>query len=256
MALYGSFANSTTASPTVMGFSFFNRESIVDKTMLSFSMWKTTIKLGIYPLIESENDEVRYDRKGGTVIYLTPMKAWEFAQLLKMYRKDPKSAHRKGLPAGQSLITIEDPSDPKGFNKPGAGPCIVIRKINPDSGNMEASYAYETRKDNGTIVDAYDEKTGKFEQTIEFPFIELDMIIMQLETYTKAMTNAQAFATADALATPLDKIATKLGVDLNAGFNGAGSYKNNSYFTPNKASQVNYPENGLNNIINDNDIPF
>lgn len=234
-------------SPTINGFAMFNSESIVDKTMLAFSMWKTTIKLGIYPVIESENDEIRYDKKSGIAIYLTPIKAWNFAQLIRAFKRDPEKYHGKGIPSGQQLITIEDPA--KGFNKPGAGPCIVIRKINPETGSMESSYAYETRKEQGTVIDSYNEKNATFTQSIEFPQIELDLIIMQLENYTKAMTNTYAFTVVDAVSQPLEKIASKLGVNLDSGYTN-NNYKNNSYFNSN-TPPTSKPNNGY-----DDDLPF
>lgn len=251
--VYSSYGSN--ASPTLMGFALFNKDSTVDKTMLSFSMWKTTIKLAIYPIIESESEETRFDRKSGAAIYLTPMKAMQFAKLLQLFKQDPATYHGKGIPSGQSLITIEDPTNPKGFNRPGAGPCIVIRKINPETGIMESSYAYETRRDNGTIIDSYDDKTGKFTQSIAFPDIELDLIIMQLQNYTNAMTNTQAFTVVDALSNPLDKIATKLGIDLNADSRNERQYRNTNYFAKNQPS--NSPQSYSSGFeSNDDDLPF
>ena len=86
MAAFGSYGNQNQVSPTLYGYSLFNKESTVDKTMMSFSMWKTTIKLAIYPLIESDDDQIKYDRKNGIAIYLTPQKAMMFALLLKEFR--------------------------------------------------------------------------------------------------------------------------------------------------------------------------
>ena len=58
---------------------------------------------------------------------------------------------------------------------------------------------------------------------------------MQLESYFSAMTNTIAFTVAEAMYPTLDKIASKLGVDLNSNYNG-GSYKSNSYFNNNSGS--------------------
>lgn len=253
MPTLGSYGNQI--GPTVTGFQLYNKDSVVDKTMLSFSMWKTTIKIAIYPLIESEDDQVRYDRKNGLAIYLTPMKAFMFANIIRDFKKNPHNTNTRGIFSGTNLITIEDPTNPNGFNKPDAGPIIVLRKVNSDNGTMEASYAYEIRFDNAAIIENYNEKNRNFVKNVEeFKFIELDMIALQLEEYAKAMTNATAFAVSDSLYGCLDKIASKLGVDLNSAYNAnnGGGYKQ-SYFA--SSNGTNYGANGLDKMMGNN-IPF
>ena len=71
---FGNFDNQQQSTPTVYGYSFFNKESIIDKTMISFSMWRNNLKISISPVIESENGETRYDTKSGISVYLTPQK--------------------------------------------------------------------------------------------------------------------------------------------------------------------------------------
>lgn len=232
------FSNSTQYSPTVFGLTFVNKLSSLDKTMLSFSMWKTTIKIALYPLIETSDgyadDQVKFDRKNGLAIYLTPKKAHIFAELIKMYKVDPASAAGKGVPAGQCLITIEDPSKTNTKN-----PCVVIRKINSDTGMVEQSYAYEVNDESSAIIDDYDPSTGQFTKDFDkFRYHDLDMIIIELEQYAQAMTNAQAFAITESLYPHLEKIASKLGVELASQYGNAGTYRNTSYFANN---------NGVNN---------
>ena len=261
MSTFGSYGNNNQVSPTLYGLSLFNKNSTVDKTMISFSMWKTTIKVAIFPLIESEDDQIRYDRKNGVAIYLPPMKAAMFASILKDFKDNPTANHSRGVASGQNLITIEDPARSNGFNKPGANPVIVIRKINPDNGTMESSYAYEIRTDNTMVINQYNEKTGAFNKDLTtFKNMELDMIITQLEEYMKAMTNATAFAVTEALYPTLDKIGSKLGIDINS-----SPYKNTSYFSSNPGTPAEnvsqYTGNGLNNMMqsspkNDGDMPF
>lgn len=233
MAAFGSYGNQNQVSPTLYGFSLFNKESTIDKTMMSFSMWKTTIKLAIYPLIESDDDQIKYDRKNGIAIYLTPQKAMMFAQILRDFRdkwqtEDLEKVDNSGIVSGQSLIAICSPhffkKDPKT-----TGPSIIIRRVTED-GHVEASYAYECRVNFYNAIKDYDEKTGKYKQDFDrFNNVEIDSIIMQLETYFSAMTNSVAFTVAESLYPTLDKIASKLGVDLNSNYNG-GQYKSNSYF--------------------------
>lgn len=235
MAAFGNYGQTNLNTPTVYGYALFNKESTIDKTMMSFSMWKTTLKIGIFPLIESDNDEVKYDKKNGTSIFLTPTKARIFSTILQNFKQDPVKFNNNGVPAGQSLITIVNSSE---FNKPEAGPAIIIRKISAE-GQVESSYAYEIKKNFHNAVVGFNEKTGKFDQDFtSYNDLEIDMIITQLEEYYKAMTNATAFTVIDGTYQTFDKIASKIGVDLNAGYNGGGGY-NKSYFNNRSADTGN-----------------
>lgn len=259
MAQFGTF--NAQYSPTVYGSAFFNKESTVDKTMLSFSMWRSTIKVGIYPLIDTDDDQVKYDRKNGLAAFLTPIKALMFSKILRDFMRDPKANHSRGVPSGAHLLTIEDPTLPNGFNKPNANPIIVIRKVLED-GTMESSYAYEIKNDPSNSIREYNDKTGAFTRDpISFKYVELEMIAIQLEEYVRAMTNAQAFSTTDTLYPVFDKLASKLGVDISQNAQ-QGTYKN-SYFSSNNVASTNvsnYTGNSLNNMVNNNiddsDVPF
>ena len=57
-------------SPTEYGYSFTNPDSTIDKTNLSFSMWKTTLQVRISPLVETGNNEYRADRKNTITAFL------------------------------------------------------------------------------------------------------------------------------------------------------------------------------------------
>jgi len=227
-----SYTNQNQNTPSVYGYSFFNKFSTIDKTMLSFSMWKTTICAGIFPLIESENDDqIKYDKKGGIRIYLTPFKAHMFAELIRRFKQDPKTYSGKGVPSGQALISIESPKVTPGYKNPDANPLIVIRKVSQD-GSLEVSYAYEINNEFYSVIENYDKNTGEFvKNPNEFDGMELDLIITQLESYCEAMSNSIAFSVNEQTFQHLDKIANKLGVELLSSY--SSGYKSNSYFNSN-----------------------
>lgn len=225
-------------SPTVYSdFSFANKESKIDKSMISFSMWKATLRISIYPAIETENDEVRYNKNNGTSIFLTPIKCNMLADILEGFMKNPDEYAGKWVVSGNNIICIQ-----KGANidKPESGAFIFIKKVSQD-GSTEQSYAYEFRRDY-YVIDSFDENTGKYETNYEnYQFEELKAFILQLREYYRAATNAQAFFTYKTMFDPLDKIAAKLGTNLAS--NGYGSNKQQSYFTQNKSQFSNQTVN-------------
>lgn len=234
MAAFGSFG-ATGPTPTLNGFVMANKESIVDKTLLQFSMWKSTIKISIAPLIETDDDQIKYDFKNSVSIYMGPAKAHALAQILLQFIQNPDKVSNSGIASGQHLITICKGEE---LGKPEAGPLLVVRKVSPE-GHVEASYAYEF-KPNIQVIKEFNEKNGKFAiDNDAYKSFEIEMCATQLEQYYLAMTNAIAFTVTDAIYPSLDKIAAKLGVDLMSNYN--SSYKSNSYFSggANAGSAVN-----------------
>lgn len=241
----GGYDSNNKYSPTVYSsFSFANKESKIDKSMISFSMWKTTMRISIYPAIETENDEVRYDRNNSISIFITPIKCNILADLLENFIKDPETYSGKMVVSGNNTISIAT-GDTVG--KPESNAFISIRKVNPNNGKTEQSYAYEFRSDY-YIIESFDENTGKYESNYEsYKFEELKAMITQLREYYKASTYANAFTTYNTLFDPLDKIASKLGTTLTN--NGYGnSNKQPSYFAQNKSQ---FTGGVSNNTVND-----
>lgn len=224
-------------SPTVYsGFTLYNPTSKIDKTSMSFSMWKSTLKISIVPVIETEsgNDVPKYDYKNSISIYLTPIKAHLFAEILKAFKTNPTKYTNYGISTPQSIITVDVP---KTFGKDYNGTVISIRRVG-ENGNIEASYSYECSSDNFSAVVGFNAKNPKeFTNDTEiFKNEEIDAIIHQLNSYYEAMSNANSFATLNILYPYLDKIAAKLGVDLSATIRkpSTGFFSNNNnYMSPN-----------------------
>ena len=240
MAAFEGFqgSNESKFSPTVYGYSFSNAESVVDKSNINFSMWKTTIKVSISPLIDTGTNEWRVDRKNSISAYLIPAKALMFADILKKFKEDPEKYNNWGVASGSAYISVINPksvkSDADGFA------IINIRRISSE-GVVEASYSYEVKAGNTyNAVIGFDEKKGTFSQDFDaYASTELDLIITQLEQYACAMTNTQAFAVVNNQYDYLDKIAQKVGADFSGGY--SKTYSNQSYFNQPGAGQQQQP---------------
>ena len=216
------YPNQEPWSPTVSGIALYNPTSKIDKTSISFSMWKSTIRVSILPAIESGTDEApRYDFKNGVHIWLTPPKAKQFAQILRGFKDDPDTYDKFGVPTSQAIITVDKPDN---FGHPGRGPIISIRRVN-EQGAIELSYSYECSIDGTSAIVGFNPANPKaFKQDTEhFQNVEIDAIITQLEQYYLAMTNSVAFSVLNQLYPYLDRMAAKLAVDLSGNVRRTGS---------------------------------
>ena len=211
--------------PSLYGVAFRNETSTaVDRTMISFSMWASTIKVSIYPLVEDTlNNAMTPDFDAGGSIWLTPSKAMMFAGVIKKFtdeliqNPDKKNSYSGwSVSTKQGLIGIYDK-----FDMNSTGPCIVLKKVNVN-GKVESSYAYETKIDYYDIISEFNEADSSFKRnTTEYQFIELMMIANQLNDYSRASNNAYAFAVADSLAYNLNqlhenivRIGKNMGIDM------------------------------------------
>ena len=252
MAAFDGFqgSNETRFSPTVYGYAFSNSESLIDKSHIQFSMWKTTIKVGISPLIDTGTNEWRVDRKNSIAAYLIPAKAFMFADILKKYKTDPEKYNNWGVASGSAYISV---INPRSIKPEADGFAIInIRRISAE-GVVEASYSYEVKSGNSyNAVIGFDEKKGTFKQDFEtYAGVELDLIITQLAEYAKAMSNTIAFTVTHNQYDYLDKIAQKVGADFSGGYQ--TQYRNQSYFNNNNAQTqqqpVQAPVSGLESLI-------
>lgn len=236
MAAFEGFqgSNETRFSPTVYGYSFSNSESIIDKSNIQFSMWKTTIKIAICPLIDTGTNEWRVDRKNSIAAYLTPAKAMMFSNILKRFKEDRVKYNNWGVASGSAYISV---IDPKSIKPNADGFAIInIRRISSE-GVVESSYSYEVKSGNSyNAVIGFDEKKGTFSQDFDtYAATELDLIAIQLKQYAKAMSNAVAFTVTHNQYDYLDKIAQKVGADFSGGY--AKTFTNQSYFSQAGAQQ-------------------
>ena len=240
--------NNDPWSPSIAGIALYNPTSKIDKTSIQFNMWKTTLRISIIPAIESNTDETpRYDFKNSVNIWLTPLKAQRFAEILKAFKNDSEKFNNYGVPTPASIITV-DRADT--FGQKGDNAVISIRKVNED-GNIEMAYSYECNTDVLTTIVGFNASNPKnFKQDTEnFKYSEIDYIIAMLEQYYLAMTGATAFSVIHHMYPFLDKIAAKLGVDISGQVkrNAGGFFNNNNgqgFNTTQNINQTNSLING------------
>lgn len=223
---------------TYTPYRFNNGESTVDKTCITFSMWKQNLRIGIYPR-KSNSDEVTFDMENGINIYLNHTRARILAEEIKNFMRDPDLYNGCGVPTGQGIISINNGSE---FGV--SNPVITIRKLD-ETGNVTASYAYECKSDFYFAVRGYNGGKEFKNEYESYRYMELQCMVTMLEEYYKAMTYAIAHTVIDSnrynqdrVQNRLNAVCEKLGVEVKGyGNNNRGSnYSNATKFFSNAAS--------------------
>ena len=242
---YNSYSNNKDANkpfePNVYtAYRWNNAESNVDKTCMTTGIWKQLMKIGIFPIKETNGDNISFDMENGLIVYLNHAKAKMLANELRNFLHDPDTYNGVGVSSGQVTITISNGSEFGTKN-----PIFVIRKVD-DVGNVTSSFAYEVKSDYYFAIRNY---TGgrEFSKEIEtYRNLEIEEMIMVLEDYCKSMTYAVAYSMMDANKYNYDRalgrinsIADKLGIEVNrtstkgSGFSSSTSFFNNAGNTSN-----------------------
>ena len=249
MALNDNFnsynSNNDANKPSVnvtSAYRWYNDESTIDPTRLTAKMWGNSLQLELAPKkTESGAGEfAEFDDKNTVKIYLNHTKARMLYNEITNFLQDPEKYNSSGVTSGTGLITISNGKE-FGTNKT----CLIIRRLDPDSGRVTSSYAYEFRTNYHYSIRNYSENNNDFQKEYDsYNSLELDQFMTLLVSYYEAMTNTIAFSVLNAMKFDnkmnykLDGICEALGVSVG-GFKGSSQKSSRSFFdkqSPNSSS--------------------
>ena len=161
-----------------------------------FGLWAKMIKISINEnFIEGDNG-IEWNPTSAANIFLGYDKAMQLLHLLKIYRDDmTRDMTENVVESGKSIIAVYNGSY---FNKSSDITVIRVIQFTDDSKTniaKQAAYQLNTGFGYGTI----DENTMKvtYSGNNKYSEKELDMIIIQIQTYVEAMANSYAYANSE-----------------------------------------------------------
>lgn len=212
---------------------FFNADSKLDKTALSFTYWNSLLKITMNPIEVQEGSATKVDTNNHIDIYLSPSKAQMLLHCIQRFRTNPDMFINLGVPTNKGIIFIANGEKMYGIN----GTFIVINLIAEDgSDNGKAAYQINT---NMHGVMNY-ESGNKFEDYKDYSdSLELDMMETLLRSFIEAYTNAVASSVIDCnkvndnrMFNFIKDAREKLGISKNEGnskFSSKSSWYNNNH---------------------------
>jgi len=217
-------------SPSVRSnYSLSNTEAKIENTGVSITFWNGMIKISIIP-IEVSDDSFRYIEDKAISIWLTHTKARLLSNEISEFLKDKNSYNNLGVNSGEGLISISN-----GKELGLTSPCIIIRKIKSDNGEVLSSISYEFKSKYHHSIRNFKEDDSSFDS-----IYDEDLEILQLkdvlDQYYLSMTNAFAYSIMDSskyndskINTKLDSICEKLGIE----YKNQSNKSSNTYFNAN-----------------------
>lgn len=224
-----------------------SNENGIDPSALSYSYWNGALKISIAPMLKNPTSNQKWDRKNAATVFLTHRAARILrAEAQKVLKGE---IHSGGTKSGsEGLITFTD-----GSEVGAAGYCLIIRKINPDNGDINGTYVYEFRTGFHYGIQDFQADSSNFKKDY-FDTIEVDEFLDILEQYYLASSKMYTGSIIDEMKyndsrmnTKIGLIAEALGVEFKAG-NSNRSSGNQSYFDKNNGDDSSYPSRSRINV--------
>jgi hypothetical protein len=245
---------------TRSAYRFFNSESSIDNTSMSFNFWNTLLKITINPIIVKEGSANKVDNDNHVDIFLSPAKAQMLRYCIREFRKNPDNYTNIGVSTNKGIIFIADGKKMFGHG----GICIVINLIDNETGRKESEAAYEFNcKDMYAITD-YMGGSDFSKDTSYSNSLELDMFENLLTQFINAYTNAVASSIMDVNKVNearhfsfIKDVRDKLGISKSEGnrnYNRSNWFNNNSgnsYSSSSDTDSRNNNSSSYEDVMND-----
>jgi len=187
--------NSKLIQPNSFGYSFANlSDNSAIQSKLSFSMWKSMLKVSICSDFTRDENGINWDDKMSSTIYLNFNKANILLNLLVNYKNDKTGImDKKIVEAGKSFIGVYNG---RNFNL--SEDDTIIRVVQFTDGERksilrQAAYQLKTNIVYGEISDEQS-MVINYNTGASYKDNELDLLIYQLQTFVQAMSNSFAYA--------------------------------------------------------------
>lgn len=206
-----------------------NREGI-DPSALSFQFYNGLLKVSIAPMklgVKPEDTSDIWDHDNACSIYLPHMKARMLYDEIKYVMEHPDEIYNAGVPAGNALISFST-----GKELGATGPCLIIRRLDTNTGEPTSSYAYQFRANHYFGVRNFDPKNPSDHVEQFYPDIEINALLDLLKQYSEQACGAAAYMNMYANKYDTNRLHTKIGLMMDKlGIESSADYskKNNSY---------------------------
>lgn len=198
-------------------YSMSNKDSMVDPTRISIRFWKSLMKISIFPMVNNPTQDHVWDKENEIAVYLNHTKARQLYEGIDMVldRENHPEIHSWGIPSSSDgLISFSDGKE-VGLDSP----CLIIRKIDQESGKEISSYVYEFHTQYHYAVVNFNPKDASHDK-VYLDSIEVEQFKDLLRSYYLAMTNAEAYSVINTqsfkrLSNQIDKIGEAVGITSN-----------------------------------------
>lgn len=204
-----------------------NREGI-DPSALSYQFYNGLLKLSISPMkpgVKPEDTSDVWDHDNAGSVYLTHTKARMLIGEIQYVLDHPDEVYNGGVPAGNGLVSFST-----GKELGATGPCLIVRKIDPNTGAPTSSYAYQFKTEHHFGIRNFDPKDPSSYVEGKYPNLEIEQLLDLLDQYSKYASGAASYMYMYAQKYDTSRINTKIGLIMEKmGIETTGEYSKKNY---------------------------
>lgn len=223
----------------------------VDPSALSYSFFNGLLKISIAPMLPSAkpDDKQLWDHQNEASIWLPHFKAKLLLDEINYVQAHPDEVNNGGIIIGEEgLISFSN-----GKEIGASSPCLIIRKIDQNTGEATSVYAYQFKTDYYKTVRNYNPADPSNFEFVDHPIFEIEQFKELLRTYSSSMSGAAAYAQmyyerfeTNRTRTKLELIMDKLGIEsaeYGRQRTSSGGGQNKSYFNNAAGKNNSIPSN-------------
>ena len=182
----------------------------VDPSALSFQFYNGMLKLSITPMKPNANpnDKNIWDKDNAVAVWITWFKAKMLYDEIKYVLENPDTCFNAAVSIGaESLISFST-----GKELGVSSPCLIIRKVNHETGEVMSTYAYQFKDNyNGySSVRNYDPSNPNGFESHNYKNLEVENLLTLLKQYYESSSGAYAYANLYAARYDIQKNNTKM----------------------------------------------
>lgn len=223
----------------------------IDPSALSYRFTLGMLVISISPMLPSAkpDDAKLWDHDNKVSIWLTHYKATMLLKEIEYVQAHPDTVNNGGVDTRSGgLISFST-----GKELGASGPCLIIRKIDQETGEPVSTYAYQFKTDYYRSIRNYNPSAPNESEKINYPNIEVEEFKELLRTYISSIGGAQSYADmyyqrfdTNRMNTKVRLIMDKLGIE-NPEYSKKSS-GNRSYFSNNGSTNANNSIPSSNNM--------
>ena len=186
-----------------------NRDG-VDPSALSYQFYNGILKISISPMRPgAKPDDMKdvWDHENAGAIYLPHQKARMLIDEIKYVMEHPDEIYNGGVTAGNALVSFST-----GKELGATAPCLIIRRIDPETGTPNSSYAYQFKTDHYFGIRNFDPQNPSGYTRRTYENLEIDMLLDILEDYSRGASGAYAYMNMYANRYDTSRMNTKIGL--------------------------------------------
>lgn len=209
----------------------------IDPSALSYRFTLGMLVISIAPMLPSAKptDQRIWDHDNEVSIWLTHAKAKMLLDEIEYVESHPDTVNNGGVFTNSGgLISFST-----GKELGASSPCLIIRKIDQDTGEATSVYAYQFKTDYYKTARNYNPSSPADTEMVVYRNFEIDELKEILRTFSSAIGGSQAYANmyyqrfdTNKMNTKIRLIMDKLGIEAPeySKKNGGGTRDNRSFF--------------------------